>query len=61
MPFLVGDLTQAEYDRSNVKHIRSLSETQTIRDGEIIEFLGHAVRWKSVECVSEQICQRYAI
>lgn len=60
MPFLVGDLTQAEYDRSlNVKRIRSLSETQTIRNGEIIEFLGHAVRWNSVDCVSEEVCQRY--
>lgn len=59
MPILLGKLTPEVYAASKVKHISRLSEVEGVRDGETIEFLGHALMYGSPGFASAKEFNRY--
>ncbi|KAI0074961.1 hypothetical protein K474DRAFT_1773585, partial [Panus rudis PR-1116 ss-1] len=58
MTIFIGDLQQEDYASSHVRNIHHSRETVDIRNGEIVQFFGHAYRWDE-NCISSDICLQW--
>lgn len=60
MPIFVGDVSQSEYQRASVKHVKHIRETAELHEGDIVEFFGHVLRWDE-NCVAQDTCRQYVL
>ena len=54
MPVLLGQITPEQYAVSTPKHISRFSELKAVQDGDVIEFLGHAMIYDSAKFITKE-------
>jgi len=57
MPILIGDISPSEFRRSEVNHINHIRDIASLKNGDVVEFFGHALKFDE-DCVTESICRQ---